>query len=113
MKHQGEVKPVKRAKDLYTKLLSDENLALALDEVNRTHRWRPHHRPNTVVAWVEANKEQRIKDLRSILIQGFCPAVPTMKRRWDKSSESGATSTSRNCGPTNTSITPSSRYYSP
>lgn len=85
MKHQGEVKPVKRAKDLYTKLLSDDNLALALDEVNRTHRWRPHHRPNKVVAWVEANKEQRIKDLRSILIQGFCPAIPTMKRRWDKS----------------------------
>jgi len=76
---------MKRAKNLYPILISDENLRLALDEVNRTHRWHPHHKPNRVVAWVESDIEQRVKDLRNIIVQGFEPAPATPKRRWDKS----------------------------
>lgn len=75
----------KRARNLYPTLISDENLERAIDEVNSTHRWRPHHRPNKVVAWVEADKAQRVRDLRNIITQGFTPAPPTMKHRWDKS----------------------------
>ena len=40
---------MKRARNLFEKLVSDENLTLAIDEVNRTHRWHPHHKPNRVV----------------------------------------------------------------
>lgn len=75
----------KRARNLYPILISDENLQRALAEVNSTHRWLPHHRPNKVVAWVEADMPQRVKDLRNIIEQGFTPSPPTMKRRWDKS----------------------------
>ena len=45
--------PVKRAKNLFEPLISDENLSRAIDEVNRTHHWRTHHRPNKCTAWVE------------------------------------------------------------
>jgi hypothetical protein len=75
----------KRASNLYPILISDENLLRALAEVNSTHRWLPHHRPNKIVAWVEADMPQRVRDLRNIIEQGFTPSPPTMKRRWDKS----------------------------
>lgn len=74
-----------RAKNLYPILISDENLLQAIREVNSTHRWKPHHRPNKVVAWVDADIQQRVIDLRNLITQGFVPSPPTMKRRWDKS----------------------------
>ena len=76
---------MKRAKNLYAKLISDENLKMAILEVNRTHRWRPHHRPNKVVVWVDSDIPQRIIDLRNIIEQGFEPSPAALKRRWDKS----------------------------
>ena len=76
---------MKRAKNLYAELISDENLKMAILEVNRTHRWRPHHRPNKVVVWVDSDIPQRIIDLRNIIEQGFVPAPAALKRRWDKS----------------------------
>ena len=76
---------MKRAGNLYPALISDENLRRAIEEVNSTHRWRPHHRPNKVAAWVESDIPQRIIDLREIIEKGFEPAPTTPKRRWDKS----------------------------
>lgn len=76
---------MKRANNLYAKLISDENLKMAILEVNRTHRWRPHHRPNKVVAWVDSDISQRIIDLRNIIEDGFEPSPAALKRRWDKS----------------------------
>ena len=49
---------MKRAKDLYPKLISDENLRLAILTVNATHKWHPHHRPNKTVLRVEADIEE-------------------------------------------------------
>lgn len=76
---------MKRQGNLFEKLIGDENLNLAIDEVNRTHRWHPHHRPNKVVAWVDRTQEERVKELREIIVQGFEPSPSTPKRRWDKS----------------------------
>lgn len=76
---------MKRERDLYQKLISDDNLRRALFEVSATHRWRPHHKPNKAVAWVESDIEQRIKDLREIIDKGFEPSPAALKRRWDKS----------------------------
>ena len=76
---------MKRARNLYAKLISSENLELAIEEVNRTHRWHPHHRPNRVVRWVDATKAERVEELREIIEQGFIPSPSTPKRRWDKS----------------------------
>lgn len=77
--------PMKRANNLYEILISDENLRLALFEVNSTHRWHPHHRPNKIVTWVEQDIGQRVIDLRNIIENGFEPSPVALKRRWDKS----------------------------
>lgn len=76
---------MKRATNLYPSIISDENLKRAILEVNKTHKWRPHHRPNKVVAWIESDIPQRVLDLRNIIENGFVPAPATMKHRWDKS----------------------------
>lgn len=76
---------MKRKGNLFERLTGDENLNLAIDEVNQTHRWHPHHKPNKVVAWVDGTKAERVKELREIILQGFDPSPSTPKRRWDKS----------------------------
>lgn len=76
---------MKRAKNLFEKLVSDDNLLLAIDEVNRTHHWRTHHRPNSITAWVEETKEERVVELRQIIIAGFEQKKPHVSQRWDAS----------------------------
>ena len=77
----------KRMGNLWGFLISDENLEEAIDEVNRTHHWRTHHRPNATTAWVEETKSERIKELRQILIDGFVPKTPHVTERWDASAQ--------------------------
>ena len=67
---------MKRAKDLYPKLISDENLRLAILTVNATHKWHPHHRPNKTVLRVEADIDGYVEKLREIIVNGY-DAAPT------------------------------------
>ena len=80
---------MKRVNNLYEKLISDDNLKLALLEVNITHRWYPHHKPNETVRWIEQDIPARVKDLRIIikaLINGKIElTTPEKTRRWGKS----------------------------
>lgn len=76
---------MKRAKDLFEQIISDENLYLAIREVNRTHHWKTHHRPNACTAWVEETKDERVAELREILLTGYEPKEPRVTRRWDTS----------------------------
>ena len=55
---------MKRANNLFPKLVSEENLRLAIFAVNVTHRFHPHHRPNRTVARVEADIDRYVKELR-------------------------------------------------
>lgn len=73
--------------ELWAQLISDENLSRAIDEVNNTHHWRTHHRPNGCTAWVEETKADRIIDLREILENGFEQKPPKHSRRWDASAK--------------------------
>ena len=75
----------KRKGNLWEPLVSDENLGKAIDEVNRTHHWRTHHRPNGCTAWVEETRDERIEELRQILTAGFVPKPPHVTERWDAS----------------------------
>ena len=79
-------KRVGRKDELFQQLISDENLTLAIDEVNRTHHWRTHHRPNGCTAWVEETKAERVKELRSIIVNGF-EQKPPKHSRWDASAQ--------------------------
>lgn len=76
---------MKRVRNLFPQLISDENLRLAIEDVNRAHRWLPRHKPNKTVAWVESDIPARIKELREIILNGFEPAPLAKKRRYDKS----------------------------
>lgn len=76
---------MKRESHLFEILISDENLNLAIDEVNRTHHWHTHHHPNRCTAWVEETKPLRVAELRQIIIDGFVPKPARSARRWDAS----------------------------
>lgn len=76
---------MKRVNHLFEKLISDDNLEWAIDEVNRTHHWRTHHRPNKCTAWVEETKRERVRELRRIIVGGFEQKPPHVTERWDVS----------------------------
>ena len=76
---------MKRVGNLFGKLIADENLAFAIREVNRTHRWTARHKPNRIVQWVEETEPDRIAELRAILTEGFEPKPTKHMRRYDKS----------------------------
>ena len=80
-----EVVPIKRERNLFNKLISDDNLSKAIDEDNRTHRWKRGHRPNGCTAWIEETKPERIEELRNILINGFIQKEPRVTKRYDAS----------------------------
>lgn len=76
---------MKRQNNLYSVLISDDNLKKALFEVNLTHRWHPHHKPNKIVLWVESDIPARIKELRQMIEDGFAPSEYNQKRVYDTS----------------------------
>ncbi len=74
---------MKRAKDLYQKLISDENLRLAILTVNATHKWHPHHRPNKTVLRVGGGHRRICGEAaRSSSTDMMRPH--RIARRWDK-----------------------------
>ena len=83
VRQQG-VMTLKRVKNLYPFLISDENIAKAIEEVNRTHRFI-HGRPNKTALWVDITMPERIKELRQIVKDGFIPKEPRRLRRYDYS----------------------------
>ena len=78
---------MKRANNLYEKMLSDENIEKAIDVVNKSHRWNGNHKGNKITAWVELTKPDKIKELREIIENGFEPATPRIKHRYDRSAK--------------------------
>lgn len=76
---------MKRAKNLFEVLISDENLSKAIDAVNKTHHWKTGHQPNTCTAWVEETKEERIRELRNKITRGYVPKKPIVSTRWEPS----------------------------
>lgn len=78
-------KRVGKNNELWQQLISDDNLYRAIDEVNNSHHWHSHHRPNACTAWVEETKKERVKELREIIVNGFEQKPPKVTRRWDAS----------------------------
>lgn len=80
---------MKRQRNLYEKLISDENLTRAIEEVNATHRWYPRHRPNKTTLWVESDIPARVVELRAYIEKLLSGEEqlhePTKRLRYDKS----------------------------
>ena len=75
---------MKRKGNLYTELISDENLGRAIDVVNKSHRWVGGHHPNKKVMFIELSKDERIKELRQIIENGFVQKPTRAKKRYDR-----------------------------
>lgn len=75
MKRKGNLKEI---------LLSDENLGKAIDVVNKSHRWVGGHHPNKKVMYIEITKQDRIKELRDIILNGFVQKPTKSKKRYDR-----------------------------
>ena len=78
---------MKRYGHLMPQMLSDENILKAIHEVNKTHRWGRHHKPNRCVCWVERTLPKRVEELRDILANGFSPSPARRRTIWDVSSQ--------------------------
>lgn len=79
---------MKRVNNLYPVLISDTNLERAIQKVNLTHRWNHYpDKPNKTVLWVESTKNDRIKELRKIIEEGFVPSPITIKHRYDRNAK--------------------------
>ena len=75
---------MKRVGKLKERLLSDENLGLAIDTVNKSHRWVGGHHPNKKVMYIEVKREEHIKKLRKIIENGFIQKPTKAKKRYDR-----------------------------
>lgn len=76
---------MKRAKGLFAQILTDKNLIKSIEVVNKTHRW--HHypsKPNRTVIWVEQTRDERVRELRKIIENGFEPSPVVRKKRYDR-----------------------------
>ena len=58
---------MKRASHLFEKIISDNNLELAIKEVCKSHRWIHYpNKPNKTTVWMESTIDKRVKELRKI-----------------------------------------------
>ena len=78
---------------VYKQIISDENLRLAIQEVNRGHRRNGNHSLNKKVIEIENNVDEYVEKLRAFiqgLVDGDEHMHPPMKRRrWDRNADSG------------------------
>ena len=77
---------MKRVNNLFSKVISEDVIESAINEVCRTHRW--HHypdKPNRKTLWIMSTKQERIKELQQMLIDGFKPSPVKKKQRYDRS----------------------------
>ena len=78
---------------VYQQILSEDNLRLAIREVNRGHRRNGDHSLNKKVLEIEANMDAYVAELRRFiedLVSGDAHMHPPLKRRrWDRNADSG------------------------
>lgn len=87
IKQQGDYS-MKRAKNLFSEIISEDNLKKSITIVNKTHRWQHYpDKPNKAVMWVETTESDRIKELRKIISDGFIPSPVVKKTRYDKNAK--------------------------
>lgn len=78
---------MKRINNLYSYMMSDSNIRKAIQTVCESHRWCPNHRPNRKVLWMETTIDERVKEIREIITNGFEPIKPTLKHRYDRNAK--------------------------
>ena len=85
---------------VYKEIISDENLRLAIREVNAGHRRNGNHSLNKKVIEIENNMDEYVEKLRAF-IQGLVDGDGAGTATRTAAKANGETSTSRFCGRTN------------
>ena len=76
---------MKRVSNLYPKLISEQNLTIAIKTVINSHKWVHYpDKPNKTSLWLETTIDDRVKELKTIIENGYVPSPVTMKRRYDR-----------------------------
>lgn len=76
---------MKRARDLFPELISDENLKKAIATVVKSHKWIHYpDNPNKCAKWLEDTIDERVVELKKIIQDGYIPSEVTKKRRYDR-----------------------------
>lgn len=78
---------MKRINHTWEQIISDDNLYLAIADVNRSHRWGKGHKPNMCTYWAETHKEEAREKLRTILENGFVQQEPRSRKRYDPNAQ--------------------------
>lgn len=79
---------MKRARNLYPQILSENNLRAAIKVVCDSHRWIHYpNKQNPTVVKIESEMDARVKQLRELIEAGFVPSPVTTKRRYDANAE--------------------------
>lgn len=79
---------MKRKGNLFDEIISEKNLYRAIEIVNKTHRWHQYpYKPNKTVLWIESTKNERVKELKEIIENGFVAAPTVNKRRYDQNAK--------------------------
>jgi len=75
---------MKRVNNLFSKLISENNLKVAIITVAKSHRWVKYPtKRNSTSVWLETTVDERVKELRDILTQGFEPSPVKIKKKYD------------------------------
>lgn len=72
---------MKRVKDLFEQLISDENLSLAIANI------KSGHHNNEQAKRIGSHEDKYIPKLREIIISGFIPHPPATETIWDKNAK--------------------------
>lgn len=76
---------MKRAKNLFSLIISDENLRKAIQTVIKSHRWVSYPDiPNKAAKWLEDTLDERVVELKNIILNGYVPNEVVKKRRYDR-----------------------------
>ncbi len=78
---------------IFQEIISDDNLRLAIQDVNRGHRRNNDHRLNKTVLEIEAHMDQYVEELRAFILALVDGTEhmhqPLKRRRWDRNADSG------------------------
>lgn len=76
---------MKRVKNLFPLIISDENLRKAIQTVIKSHRWVSYPDiPNKAAKWLEDTIDERVVELKKIIQEGYVPNEVVKKRRYDR-----------------------------
>lgn len=76
---------MKRKKDVFVKIVTTENLRRAIQDVINSHKWLHYpDKPNKTSIWLQNTIDERVEELRTILVNGFEPSPCKKMKRYDR-----------------------------